>query len=53
MYKAPGHDEVKHIMTEEIESYKCKHSDYQWTAWASTYDVDNDGNDYELLSNHM
>ena len=39
-------------MTREIEN-KCRTIDFnQWSPWLNSYEVDNDGNDFEFRENH-
>ena len=41
-------------MTKVLDiDWKCTAlSNYQWTSWKNSYELDEDGNDYEFLENH-
>ena len=49
-YSAPNHQDILTLMTNDIDSNECKHSNYQWTEWNSATSSDQD--DFETLLDH-
>ena len=50
IYSAPNHQDILTLMTNDIDSNECKHSNYQWTEWNSATSSDHD--DFETLLDH-
>lgn len=48
-----SHEEIRRIMTEEIEDHKCESEDYEWTSWQSETTLPDNTFDMELLTHHQ
>ena len=53
IHEIPTLDDIEEYMTGALAiDWKCIGLN-QWTSWTNSYELDEDGNDYEFLENHQ